>query len=81
MMKRLKNKTVTCLKEFESSLGMIKILLSNAIEVRESDLAGTGVQLGQDFFLSAAWCIVDVQASEYQDSNGRKLPGYVQTDG
>lgn len=81
-MKKLKNQTVTCLEEFTLSLGGIDIpLLRNAVEVRGSDLAGVGVQLGQDFFLSAAWCIVDVQTAENTDTTGRKQPVHVRTDG
>jgi hypothetical protein len=75
----LKNKVITCLEEFTFLLGGIEIRLRNAVEV-EPDLDGAGVQLGQDFFLSAAWCVADVETGEAVDSRGNRQPAYMRTD-
>jgi hypothetical protein len=58
--KRVKKMRVTCLEKFIFSVGGIEVTLRNAVEI-DPDMDGIGVQLGQDFFLSAALCAVDVQ--------------------
>ena len=76
---KLNNKTITCLEEFTFSLDGIEITIRNAVEV-DPDLLGAGVQLGQDFFLSAAWCLVDVECGAATDSSGNEQPFYTRTD-
>jgi hypothetical protein len=75
----LTNTTVTCLEEFKFVLAGIEITLCNAVEVKP-DMNGAGVQLGQDFFLSAAWCVADVETAEAIDSHGNRQVAYMRTD-
>jgi hypothetical protein len=42
---------------------------------------GIGIQLGQDFFLSAAWCAVDVQIGARGSNHGNQEAFYMRTDG
>jgi hypothetical protein len=79
--KRLKNKSMTCLEKFVFSVGDVEVTLRNAVEI-DPDMDGIGVQLGQDFFLSAAWCAIDVQVDMCtSDSLGNQEALYMRTDG
>jgi hypothetical protein len=79
--KRLKNRSITRLEEFVFSVGGIEVTLRNAVEI-DPDMDGIGVQLGQDFFLSAAWCAVDVQVDMHtSDCRGNQEALYMRTDG
>jgi hypothetical protein len=79
--KRLKNKSMTCLEKFVFSVGDVEVTLRNAVEI-DPDMDGIGVQLGQDFFLSAAWCVIDVQVDgSSSDSRGNQEALYMRTDG
>jgi hypothetical protein len=65
----------TCLEDFTFSLGEVVVSLYNAVEV-DPGMQGAGVQLGVDFFLSAAWCVVDVtfgtSITKDHDQDGKK---------
>jgi hypothetical protein len=79
--KRLKNMSMTCLEKFIFSVGGVEVTLRNAVEI-DPDMNGIGVQLGQDFFLSAAWCAVDVQIGAHTtDSRDDQEAFYMRTDG
>jgi hypothetical protein len=79
--KRLKNMSVTCLDKFIFSVGGVEVMLRNAVEI-DPDMDGIGVQLGQDFFLSAAFCAVDMQIGGHlTDSQGNQEAGYMRVDG
>jgi hypothetical protein len=79
--KRLKNMSVTCLEKFTFSVGGVEVTLRNAVEI-DPDRDGIGVQLGQDFFLSAALCAVDVKVGGHvTDSQGNQEAGYMRVDG
>jgi hypothetical protein len=74
--KRIKNMSVTCLEKFILSVGGVEVTLRNAVVI-DPDMDGIGIQMGQDFFLSAAWCVVDVQISAHTtDSRGNQEAGY-----
>jgi hypothetical protein len=81
MGKRLKKMSMTCLEKFIFSVGGVEVTLRNAVEI-DPDMDGIGVQLGQDFFLSAAWCAVDVQIGAHTtDSRGNQEAVYMRTHG
>jgi hypothetical protein len=81
MGKRMKNMSMTCLEKFIFSVGGVEVTLRNAVEI-DPDMDKIGVQLGQDFFLSAAWCAVDVEINAHMsDSNGNQEASYMRTDG
>ena len=51
----------------------VEVMLRNAVEL-SPDMDWVGVQLGQDFFLTARFCAVDVIGDmEGQDSNGAPM--------
>jgi hypothetical protein len=77
MGERLENMSMTCLEKFIFSVGGVEVTLRNAVEI-DPDMDGIGIQLGQDFFLSAAWCTVDVQIG---DSRGNEEAVYMRTHG
>lgn len=62
--KKFKNQCFTCLDEFAFSIGGANVMLRNAVEVSPKlGAAGEGIQLGMDFFMSAAFCVVDVKVA------------------
>jgi len=58
----------TCLDDFTFTVGDCKVSLRNALEVSPAMLDGVGVQLGMDFFLSGAFCAVDVLVGVESDT-------------
>jgi hypothetical protein len=81
MGKRMKNVSMTCLEKFIFSVGGVEVTLRNAVEI-DPDMKEIGVQLGQDFFLSAAWCTVDVQIGGCTtDGRGNEEAMYMRTHG
>jgi hypothetical protein len=78
--KRLKEHSVTCLEKLTFSVGGVEVKLGNVVEI-SPDMVGIGVQLGQDFFLSAAWCIVDAESGVADVSSGNEQQAYARTDG
>ena len=56
--KPVDNQRITCLDSFTFSIGDIDISLRNAVEI-DPGHGDYGIVLGQDFFLSGAYCVVD----------------------
>jgi hypothetical protein len=81
--KKIKSRNIvfTCLESFTFSLGGVEVTLRNAVEAAPSP-SGIGVQLGQDFFLSAAYCVAETKiGGEAIDSRGDSSALYMRTDG
>jgi len=56
--KPVDNQRITCLDNFTFSIGGIDVSLRNAVEI-DPGQGDYGIVLGQDFFLSGAYCVVD----------------------
>jgi RING-type zinc-finger/MYND finger len=76
--KRMPNFRFTCLEKFSFSIGGIDVTLRNAVEISpDPDMNAIGIQLGQDFFYSARYCVVDTAVG----NSDNESPRYMRTDG
>jgi hypothetical protein len=71
----LENTSLTCLETFTFSIQGIEVTLRNALEI-SPDMEGIGIQLGQDFFQSAASCTVITEVK-----GSRNIHQFMRTDG
>jgi hypothetical protein len=78
--KKLTDASATCLEDFNFTIGEVNVSLRNAVEVDGGEENKFGVQLGQDFFLSAAYCAATVEAFG-EDGDIDDVPPYMIVDG
>ncbi|CAB9522201.1 expressed unknown protein [Seminavis robusta] len=58
--KKVRGVTFTCIEPFSVRVGGIDVILNNAVEVSLDKTQMVGLQLGQDFLMSASWAPIDV---------------------